>query len=73
MLPGIALHLVHNVILTLLLSSVDESANDQVPPVWLIADMLGLPAAEFLTAIVLGILGGVFLVYWGGKRDKVTR
>jgi ABC-2 type transport system permease protein/sodium transport system permease protein len=56
-LPGMALHLVHNVLLSFMLNSIG-GANETVPPMWLMASALGVPA-------------GALLVYWGGANVTV--
>jgi ABC-2 type transport system permease protein/sodium transport system permease protein len=72
-LPGMALHMAHNVILAFLLVSLDESASEEVPPIGLIAEKLGVQVYEFLAVVVLMILAGAILVYWGGRNAAKER
>src|SRR5262249_4283234 len=70
-LPGMALHLVHNVLLALLLNKVGQGAAGleiEVPSIGVVANLLGMTTTALLMASVLGIALGAFLVYWGGAK-----
>ena len=75
-LPGMALHLVHNVLLALLVHAMGDGGAQVADDVSLrvVADRLGMPAMALLLASGLGIPAGTLLVYLGGKSSaKVAK